>query len=129
MQPFQMGETNDPGVSQFRIMFSLPRWARWLYVWYLRYLRGDEIYAGLVEGCYEKSITEYWPLVAQREAYRRRWFDMWNEHDLDFLLNCSERSPSSPARGMKEGFKSCGYTFLFNLVGVVRSPLEFNASD
>ncbi|KAK0192414.1 amidase signature enzyme [Armillaria mellea] len=116
MQPFQLGETNDPGVSQARIMFALPRWVRRLYVWYLRYLRGDEIYAGLVEGCYEKSITEYWPLVAQREAYRRRWFDMWNEHDLDFLLTVPNALPAVPHGGMREGFKSCGYTFLFNLL-------------
>ncbi|KAG7448378.1 amidase signature enzyme [Guyanagaster necrorhizus] len=116
MQPFQLGETNDPGVRQARIMFALPHWIRRLYVWYLRYLRGDEVYAGLVEGCYEKNITEYWPLVAQREAYRRQWFDMWNEYDLDFLLTVPNALPAVPHGGMKEGFKSCGYTFLFNLL-------------
>ncbi|KAK0203926.1 amidase signature enzyme [Desarmillaria ectypa] len=116
MQPFQLGEANDPGVRQARIMFSLPHWMRRLYVWYLRYLRGDKIYAGLVERCYEKSITEYWLLVAQREAYRRRWFDMWNKHDLDFLLTVPNALPAVPHGGMKEGFKSCGYTFLFNLL-------------
>lgn len=110
-------ESNDPGVFQARVMFALPRWVKRVYAWYLRRIRRDEIYAGLIEGWSEKRITEYLPLVAKREGYRKEWFDMWQELDLDFVLTVPNALPAVPHGGMKEGFKACGYTFLFNLVG------------
>jgi hypothetical protein len=97
-------------------MGTLPRLLKQLYVWYLRYLKRDEIYAGLVEGWHEKTMTEYWPLLAQREDYRRRWFEAWQEAELDYLLTVPNSLPAYPHLGMKDGFKSLGYTFLFNIV-------------
>lgn len=101
---------------QAMLMFAVPRWMKRLYAWYLRYIRGDKLYAGLVEVWHEKRITDYWPLVAKREDYRKRWFDMWQKEDLDFVLTVPNALPAVPHGGMKEGFKACGYTFLFNLV-------------
>jgi hypothetical protein len=109
-------ESNDIGMQQAMRMFALPHWIRRVYVWFNRYILRDEIYAGLIEGWYEKRITEYWPLIVQREDYKHRWFETWNEESLDFVLTVPNALPAVPHGGMKEGFKSCGYTMLFNLV-------------
>lgn len=113
---FRAFERNDPGMQQAMRMSALPNWIRRIYVWFTRYIKRDEIYAGLIEGFYEKRVSEYWPLVAQREDYKRRWFEMWNEEDWDFVLTVPNALPAVPHGGMKDGFKACGYTFLFNLV-------------
>lgn len=116
-QPILHFETNDIGIIQALRMFRLPSFLRRLYVLYIRYIRRDEIYAGLVEGWYEKRITEYWPAVAQREAYKARWFEYMQQEELDFILTVPNALPAVPHNGMKEGWRACGYAFLFNLVG------------
>jgi len=115
-KPFRWGESNDPGVWQFMLMFSLPRWLKRLYAWYLRRVRNDEIYSGLVENWHEKTVEEYWALIAQREDYRKNWMAMWQEQSLDFVLTVPNALPAVPHGGMKHGFKACGYTFLFNML-------------
>ena len=117
-------ELNDSGMQQAMQMFALPNWIRRIYVWFVRYIKRDEVYAGLLDGWYEKRISEYWPLVVQREDYRRRWFEMWNEEGLDFVLTVPNALPAVPHGGMKEGFKACGYTFLFNLVCLFSSSVR-----
>jgi hypothetical protein len=119
-KPIRSGESNDPGVRQMMLMFALPRWVKGIYVWYLRHIRKDEVYAGLVEKWHEKTVEEYWALIAQREEYRARWFELWMEEGLDFVLTVPNPLPAIPHGGMKEGFKSCGYTFLFNLACIFR---------
>ena len=96
--------------------FKLPSFLKRLYIFYIRYIKSDPIYAGLLEGFREKSIQEYYALIARREDYRARWFKKWNEQGLDFLLTVPNALPAVPHGGMKKGFKVCGYTFLFNLV-------------
>lgn len=97
-------------------MLRVPRVLKRLYAWYLRYIRRDALYAGLIEAWHEKTVEEYLALVAHREAYREQWFDMWDAHKLDFVLTVPNALPAVPHGGMKEGFKACGYTFLFNVV-------------
>lgn len=97
-------------------MLCVPRVLKQLYAWYLRYIRRDALYAGLIEAWHEKTVEEYLALVARREAYREQWFDMWDAHKLDFVLTVPNALPAVPHGGMKEGFKACGYTFLFNVV-------------
>ncbi|KAF8226391.1 amidase signature enzyme [Tricholoma matsutake] len=128
-KPIRAFELNDVGMQQAVRMFSLPHWIRRIYVWYIRYIKRDEIYAGLVEGWYEKSLIEYWPLVTQREDYRRRWFEMWNKEGLDFVLTVPNALPAVPHGGMKEGFKACGYTFLFNLLDYSAGVLPITHVD
>lgn len=123
------GEANDAGVSQFLAMFRTPRFIKRIYAWYLRYIRKDEVYAGLVENWYEKTIPEFWALTARREDYRRRWHQMWQDEQLDFLITVPNALPAVPHNGMKEGFKSCGYTFLFNLVGGYTALLSSEADS
>ncbi len=97
-------------------MLRLPLFVKRIYAWYIRHIRGDEIYAGLVETCHQKDVVEYFGLIAQREGYRERWFDFMNDEKLDFVLTVPNALPAVPHDGMTEGFKTCGYTFLFNLV-------------
>lgn len=112
------GEWNDEGVVEALRMFRLPRFMKRIYAWYLRYIRRDEIYAGLVEKWHEKTSVEYFALISRREAYREKWFDMWNEKGVDFVLTVPNSLPAVPHGGMKEGFKACGYTFMFNVVSI-----------
>jgi len=116
MKPMRTGEFNDPGVAQARLMFRVPLFLKRLYAWYIRYIKRDEVSAGLIENWHEKSVPEYLALVARREGYRERWFEFMKEQDLDFVLTVPNAHPAVPHGGMKEGFKACGYTFLFNLL-------------
>lgn len=115
-KPIRTGESNDPGMRQAMLMLSLPRWTKRIYAWYLRYIRKDEIFAGLVENWHEKSVEEYWKLIAEREDYRAHWFAMWQDEQLDFVLTVPNPLPALPHGGAKQSWKACGYTFLFNLV-------------
>ena len=97
-------------------MFGVPLFLKRIYAWYLRHIRGDPLYAGLIENWHEKTIEEYLALVARREGYRERWHAMMRDQSLDFILTVPNALPAVPHGGMKEGFKACGYTFIFNLV-------------
>lgn len=118
MKPIRSGESNDAGMFEAIRTIALPRWLKRLYVWYQRYIKRDEIYAGLIEGWHKKTIAEYWPLIAQREDYRRRWFEMWQKEKLDYVLTVPNSLPAVPHDGMKHGFKTLGYTLMFNLVSL-----------
>jgi len=115
-KPIRWGEWNDLGVVQALKMFRVPAFVRRFYAWYFRHIRKDEVYAGLVESWYEKNVVEYYALIAQREAYREKWFDMWNKEGYDFVLTVPSALPAVPHGGMKDGWRACGYTFLFNLL-------------
>ncbi|KAG9218214.1 hypothetical protein CCMSSC00406_0005895 [Pleurotus cornucopiae] len=125
-KPIRFGEFNDPGMVQAMRMFSLPRPLRTLYSWFVRYIYRDPLYADLIAGWHEKPTDEYMKLVAQREEYRFKWFEMWNESEgdnekggdggWDFILTVPNALPAVPHGGMKDGWKSCGYTFLWNLL-------------
>lgn len=113
---FRWGEWNDPGADQMDFFMRLPRPVKYLYYLWVKYVRRDEIWAGLVKDFHAKSAFEQWKLVSQREAYRAKWFDWWNETDVDFLLTPPNATPAVPHDGMKEAVSSCGYTFLFNII-------------
>ncbi|KAI0367168.1 amidase signature enzyme [Pilatotrama ljubarskyi] len=115
-KPIRWGESNDPGVHQARIAFALPRFVKQLYAWYLRYIKRDDAYAGLVEACYEKNVEQYLALIAKREGYREQWFEKLKNEAIDFVLTVPNALPATPHGGMKHGFKGCGYTFLWNIL-------------
>ncbi|KAG6379629.1 amidase signature enzyme [Boletus reticuloceps] len=122
---FRSFETNDAGMVPALRALGLPRFIMKIYAWYLRYIRRDPIYAGLVDNFYEKSVSEYHALIAKREDYRARWFKVWRDTEVegglgdkgvDFILTVPNALPAVPHRGMRHGWKACGYTFLFNLL-------------
>lgn len=110
------GEWNDRGVAQMLFYMKLPRPIKYLHYLWVKYVRRDPIWAGLLRDWHPKSAYEVWGLNAQREAYRREWFDWWDSMDVDFLLAPPNATPAVPHEGMHDAVSSCGYTFLFNLV-------------
>lgn len=119
---FRTGETNDPGASQMTFYMGLPSPLRYLYYLYVRYIRQDPIWAGLVRGFSAKTAEQNWQLVAKREAFKTTWFEWWNsinnspEGEMDVILTPPNATPAVPHEGMKDAVSSCGYTFLFNLL-------------
>ncbi|KAI9784908.1 MAG: hypothetical protein M1835_003471 [Candelina submexicana] len=114
---FRWGEWNDPGAAQMALYAKLPRPVKYLWYLWVKYVRRDSIWAGLLQGWHQQSAFEQWKLVVQREAYKARWHDWWEEEaKMDVLLTVPNATPAIPHSGMKEAFSSCGYTFMFNLL-------------
>ncbi|KAI0776365.1 amidase signature domain-containing protein [Irpex lacteus] len=115
-KPIRSGERNDPGVADALFVLRLPRFVKKVWAWYWRYVRGDELYAHLLENFNEKTVEEYFALVAQREAIREQWWNMWEEEKIDFILTAPNPLPASPHGGWTNGWTGCTYTFLYNIL-------------
>lgn len=114
---FHSGEWNDPGAAQLSFYMNIPRPIKYLHYLWVKYVRRDAIWAGLLRYWYPKSAFEQWKWVAKREAYKAQWHDWWqNEAQIDFMLTPPNATPAVPHDGMKDAVSSCGYTFLFNLL-------------
>lgn len=114
---YRTGEWDDPGAVQMRFYMRIPRPIKYLYYLWVKYVRRDGIWAGLLEDFHEKSAFQQWKLVTKREAYKAKWHAWWQEEaKLDFMLTPPNATPALPHGAMKDAVSSCGYTFLFNLV-------------
>ncbi|CCF32818.1 amidase [Colletotrichum higginsianum] len=113
---FRAGEWNDPGAARMKSLMDLAAPLRYLYYLWVKYVRRDDIWAGLVRDWRPQSASENWKLVARREAYRARWFSWWDSAGVDFLITPPNATPAVPHDGMRDAVSSCGYTFLFNLL-------------
>ncbi|KAF2491952.1 amidase signature enzyme [Lophium mytilinum] len=114
---FRSGEWNDPGAAQMSFYMHLPRPIKYLYYLWVKHVKKDSIWAGLLQGWSEKSAFENWQLVAKREAYKANWHAWWQEEaKMDFMITVPNATPAVPHNGMKDAVSSCGYTFLFNLL-------------
>lgn len=114
---FRSGEWNDPGAAQMHYYMRLPRPVKYLWYLWVKYVKRDSVWAGLLEEWSEKSAFEQWKLVAKREAYKARWHEWWQtEAKMDFIICPVNATPAVPHDGMHDAVSSCGYTFLFNLV-------------
>ena len=113
------GEWLDEGAQQMACFMDLPRPFKYVYYLWVKYVRRDLVWAGIVRNWSEKSLFENWNLVAQREAYKLKWFEWWNKQQIDCIIAPPNATPAVPHGGMKHAVSSCGYTFLFNLVRLV----------
>ena len=118
---FRTGESDDPGAKQFGRYMRLPRFVKFFYWAYVKYVKRDAIWAGLLEHWHAKSAFENWQWVYKREVYKARWYEWWNSFGdkgdgLDILLTPPNATPAIPHGGMATAAASCGYTFLFNLL-------------
>lgn len=95
---------------------KLPRFARYLHYLWVKYVKRDDIWAGLLKDFGPKTAAENWKLVSKREAFKETWKKWWGEQEMDVLLCVPNATPAVPHGGMKDAVSSCGYTFLFNLV-------------
>jgi len=111
------GEWMDTGAAQMRKLMNLPGIFRYIYYLWVRYIKRDTVWAGLVRNWRAQTAYENWHLVKRREAYRAAWAAWWDEQDgLDVLIAPPNATPAVPHDGMRDAVSSCGYTFLFNLL-------------
>ncbi|KAF1955102.1 amidase signature enzyme [Byssothecium circinans] len=117
MSFFRTGEWNDPGAAQMVFFMNLPRPIKYIYYLWLKYVKRDDIWAGLLRDWHPKSAREYWQLAGKREAYKNKFFNWWNdEAKMDVMITPPNATPAVPHDGMHDAVSSCGYTFLFNLL-------------
>ena len=119
MSFFRWGERNDRGVAQLRFYMNLPRPIKYVYYLWVRYVKRDPMWAGLLRDFHPKSAVQAWGLVAKREAYKRRWHEWWASSNIDFMIAPPNATPAVPHEGMHDAVSSCGYTFMFNLVSIL----------
>lgn len=115
---YRTGEWDDPGAAQMGFYMRIPRPLKYLYYLWVKYIRRDEIWAGLLAEFHERSTLQQWKLVARREAFKAKWHTWWQDEKLDFMLTPPNATPALPHGAMKDAVSSCGYTFLFNLVSL-----------
>ncbi|KAI9670326.1 MAG: hypothetical protein M1831_006540 [Alyxoria varia] len=113
---FRTGESSDPGAAQLSFYMRLPRFMKYLWYCWVKYVKRDHIWAGLLYDWHAKSAADQWKLVAKREDYRARWIKYWNSLNLDLLLTVPNATPAVPHGGMKDAVSNCNYTFLWNLL-------------
>ncbi|KAK4451702.1 amidase signature domain-containing protein [Podospora aff. communis PSN243] len=123
------GEWNDAGARQLRKLAGLWGPVRWVYWLWVMYVRRDEVWARLVKDWRPLSAWEQWYLVKEREAYRTRWFQWWNEQKFDVILAPPNATPALPHDAMGDAVSSCGYTFLFNLLDYTAGVLPVTHVD
>ena len=129
-------ENTDPGTAQLSKIYKTPQWAKWIYTNWVQHVRHDHIWADLIKGLSEKTTSQQWALVAQREFHRTVWFEWFKKqvcgmyihiHEsiivltklnqgIDFLICPPFALPALPHGAMKTAIAACGYTFMFNLV-------------
>jgi Asp-tRNA(Asn)/Glu-tRNA(Gln) amidotransferase A subunit family amidase len=108
-------ESNDAGVAILSRIFSLPRFVKRIYAFFLR-MCGDPITAGLIDDLRSRSVPDQWKLVAEREATRAEWFAYLKAQEVDFVLTPAHPLPGLPEGGGRDTIGACGYTFLWNLL-------------
>ncbi|KAI1022969.1 hypothetical protein LB503_000448 [Fusarium chuoi] len=126
---FRWGEWNDRGAAQMSFYFSLPRPVKYLHYLWVKYVRGDAIWAGLLRNWHPQSGYEIWQLNAKRELYKRTWFEWWEHSGIDCLITPPNATPAVPHRGMHDACSSCGYTFMFNLLDYTAGVLPVTHVD
>jgi len=70
----------------------------------------------ILEGWHAKDGQEFYALIGEREDYRIRWFEYWQREKFDFVLTVPNALPAMRHGDSRRQWKSCGYTFLFNVL-------------
>ncbi|KAH9838180.1 amidase (acetamidase) [Teratosphaeria destructans] len=133
-QLFRTGETDDPGARQFGGYMRLPRFIKFFYWAYVKYIKRDAVWAGLLEHWHGKSVYEYNKWIYKREMYKVAWHEWWNSFGhqgdgMDFILTPPNATPAVPHGGMSTAAAACGYTFLFNLLDYTAGILPVTHVD
>ncbi|CAG7557092.1 unnamed protein product [Fusarium equiseti] len=126
---FSTGESNDRGAAQMTFYFNLPRPIKYLHYLWVKYVRRDDIWAGLLRNWHPQSGYEIWQLNAKRELYKRRWYDWWSNAGIDCIIAPPNATPAVPHQGMHDACSSCGYTFMFNLLDYTAGVLPVTHVD
>ncbi|KAF5564013.1 amidase (acetamidase) [Fusarium napiforme] len=109
--------------------FSPPRPVKYLHYLSVKYVRGYVVWAGLLQNWHPQAGYEIWQLNAERELYKRRWFEWWDNFGIGCLITPPNATPAVPHRGMYNAYSSCGYTFMFNLLDYTAGVLPVTHVD
>jgi len=127
------GEWLDSGAKVMYNYMRLPWLFRKVHYWWVKYVRRDDIWAGLLSEwtAGELKSSEQWKVVARREAYKSRFFDWWQvqEESLDVMLCPVNALPATPHDAMATAAWACGYTFLFNLLDYTAGVIPVTKVD
>ncbi|KAJ4131010.1 hypothetical protein NW768_006550 [Fusarium equiseti] len=126
---FSTGESNDQGAAQMTFYFNLPRPIKYLHYLWVKHVRRDDIWAGLLRNWHPQSGYEIWQLNAKQELYKRRWYDWWSNAEIDCIIAPPNATPAVPHKGMHGACSSCGYTFMFNLLDYTAGVLPVTHDD
>lgn len=128
---FRTGEANDPGAARLGFYAALPKPIRYLHYLYVRYIKGDPLWASLLRYFGHLSAFQQWSWVAKREAFRATWFEWWNqpEQSFDFIICPANATPALPHGAMHDAVSSCGYTFLWNLLDYTAGVMPVTKVD
>lgn len=118
---FRTGESDDAGAREFGRYMRMPKFIKWFYWAYVKYIQRDDVWAGLLEHWHAKSAFQNWQWVYKRESYKALWHEWWNSFGnkgdgMDIILTPPNATPAVPHGGMASAAAACGYTFLFNLI-------------
>jgi Asp-tRNA(Asn)/Glu-tRNA(Gln) amidotransferase A subunit family amidase len=119
---FRTGERDDAGAAEFGRYMRLPRFIKFFYWAWVKYVRRDDVWAGLLAHWHKKSAFQNWQWVYKREGYKAKWHEWWNSFGadggdgMDIILTPPNSTPAVPHGGMASAAAACGYTFLFNLL-------------
>ncbi|KAI0064993.1 amidase signature enzyme [Artomyces pyxidatus] len=122
-------ESNDPGVARGAFALRLPRLFNKVHAWFRRYILRDPVYADLIDGWHVQDGQQFYALIGRREEYRGRWFEYWKRQELDFILTVPNALPAMRHGDSKLQWKSCGYTFLFNVLDYSAGVLPITRVD
>jgi len=114
--PIRWCESNDPVAAVGLFALRFPRILMKLYAWFYRHILRDAVYATLVDGWHAKDGQEFYALIGEREEYRMQWFEYWQREKFDFVLTVPNALPAIRHGDSGRQWKSCGYTFLFNVL-------------
>ncbi|ODV88556.1 hypothetical protein CANCADRAFT_124420 [Tortispora caseinolytica NRRL Y-17796] len=109
------GGSNDNFVAYAKRWYSLPKFLKKIYVWWVRYVRKDPIWATLADAA-ELTGSEFWQYVYQRETYKAEFYSKYKESGIDYLITAPAATPAYPCYTGWSANAACLYTFLFNIV-------------
>jgi len=118
---FRTGEKNDPGAAQVHFYMNLPFPVRYLYYLYIKHIKRDNIWAGLVYNLGPKSAYENWQLVAKREAMRNTWFEWWNDFTFPPIPSSSSSLSTLQSTNTNSSFSSTP-----SIISAPSSPCSFD---
>ncbi|KAJ2923905.1 hypothetical protein H1R20_g13191, partial [Candolleomyces eurysporus] len=95
----------------------LPWFVRSIAGWVLESIVGDKIFASALRASRAKSVTEYWALASQRDAFIRDWYSqVWDKYSLDGIIGPVQAVPQLPHGGCDNYSALATGTFLYNIL-------------
>lgn len=111
------GEYIDSTIKRMLQICRWPQWLRWPYIWWVRYVRKDPIWADLVTelGPHSALSLQYW--TDKRDKASADFIGAFERSGADVLLCVPAQTVATPI-GYKDLDLVTGPTFMFNLLNM-----------